>query len=154
MARIEQKLAEMGITLPPAPKPAAIYQPAKRVGNLVYLSGQDCRVDGVLKYKGKIGSDLTVEQGYDAARLTGINCLAVLKEFLGDLDKVKQIVKVLAFVNSADGFAEQPYVINGCSELFVEVFGEIGKHARSAISSNELPFHTPVEVEVIVEIED
>lgn len=153
MALIEEKLAELGIDLPEAPKPAAIYVPAKTFGNLVYVSGQDCRVDGVLKYTGKVGSDLTIEEGYDAARQTMINALAVLKEHIGDLNRVKQIVKLLALVNSADGFVEQPIVINGASELLQEVFGERGLHARSAISSNELPFNTPVEIEMIVEIE-
>ena len=153
MSRIEKKLQDMNIVLPKAPTPAAAYVPAKTVGNLVYISGQDCRVNGVLKYKGKVGSDLTVEQGYDAARIAAINLLAVLKEHIGDLDRVKQIVKVLGFVNSAAGFVEQPYVINGASELLEKVFGEKGKHARSAISANELPFNTPVEIEMIVEIE-
>lgn len=153
MALIEEKLAELGIDLPEAPKPVAIYVPAKTFGNLVYVSGQDCRVDGVLKYTGKVGSDLTIEEGYDAARQTMINALAVLKEHIGDLNRVKQIVKLLALVNSADGFMEQPIVINGASELLQEVFGEGGLHARSAISSNELPFNTPVEIEMIVEIE-
>lgn len=153
MALIEEKLAELGIDLPEAPKPVAIYVPAKTFGNLVYVSGQDCRVDGVLKYSGKVGSDLTIEEGYDAARQTMINALAVLKEHIGDLNRVKQIVKLLALVNSADGFVEQPIVINGASELLQEVFGERGLHARSAISSNELPFNTPVEIEMIVEIE-
>jgi len=153
MSKIEERIIELGIILPEAPKPAAAYVPAKTVGNLVYTSGQDCRVNGVLKYEGKIGSDLTVEQGYDAARQTMINLLAVLKAHLGNLDRVKQVVKLLAFVNSADGFVQQPYVINGASELLEQIFGENGKHARSAISSNELPFNTPVEIEMIVEIE-
>jgi enamine deaminase RidA (YjgF/YER057c/UK114 family) len=153
MVNIEEKLNELGIKIPEAPKPAAVYVPAKTVGNLVYTSGQDCRVNGKLLYEGKVGSDLTVEQGYEAARQTMINCLAVLKAEIGDLSRVKQIVKLLAFVNSAPGFVEQPYVINGASELLEEVFGEKGQHARSAISSNELPFNTPVEIEMIVEID-
>lgn len=153
MANIEQKLKELGIELQKAPPPGAVYVPAKTVGHLVYTSGADCRINGVLMYKGKVGSDLTVEEGYKAARQTMINLLAVLKEHIGDLDRIKQVVKLLAFVNSADGFVEQPYVINGASELLEEVFGEKGKHARSAISSNELPFNTPVEIEMIVEIE-
>lgn len=153
MSRVESKIKGMGIELPEVPKPAASYVPAKTVGNLVYTSGQDCRVKGVLKYEGKVGSDLTVEEGYDAARQTMINCLAVLKAQIGDLDRVRQIVKVLGFVNSSDGFVEQPYVINGASNLLIEIFGENGKHARSAISSNELPFNTPVEIEMIVEID-
>lgn len=154
MAKIEKVLEEKGIVLGKVPTPVAQYVPAKTVGNLVYTSGCDCRIEGKLMMEGKVGSDLTVEQGYAAARQVMINIIAVLKEHLGDLDRVKQVVKMLAFVNSADGFVEQPYVINGASDLLVEVFGEKGKHARSAISANELPFNTPVEIELIVEIED
>ncbi|TYP79644.1 RidA family protein [Paenibacillus methanolicus] len=153
MARIEQILEEKGIQLEKVPTPVAQYVPAKTVNNLVYTSGNDCRINGVLKYTGKVGKDLTVEQGYDAARQVMINLISVLKEHLGDLDRVKQVVKMLAFVNSADGFTHQPYVINGASDLLVEIFGEKGRHARSAISANELPFDTPVEIELIVEIE-
>ncbi|MCM3240365.1 RidA family protein [Heyndrickxia oleronia] len=153
MSQIEKRLKELEIVLDKAPAPAAEYVPAKTVNNLVYTSGADCRIKGKLLYEGKVGSDLTVEQGYEAARQVMINLLSVLKEHIGDLDRVKQVVKLLGFVNSADGFAEQPYVINGASELLVQVFGEKGKHARSAISSNELPFNTPVEIEMIVEID-
>lgn len=153
MKKIETILDELNITLPEPPKPAAVYVPAKRVGNLVYTSGQDCRIDGKLLYEGKVGSDLTIEQGQEAARQTMINCLAVLQAEIGDLNKVKQVVKLLGFVNSAPGFVEQPYVMNGASELLEVIFGEKGKHARSAIASNELPFNTPVEIEMIVEVE-
>lgn len=153
MSSIEARLLELGVVLPEAPKPRFKYVPAKTVGTLVYTSGQDCRIDGVLKYEGKVGKELTIEQGQDAARITAINCLAVLKQHIGNLDKIKQVVKLLGFVNSADEFADQPYVINGASEFLEEVFGEKGKHARSAVSSNELPFNTPVEIEMIVEIE-
>lgn len=152
MGKVDDVLKELGIELPEVPKPAAVYLPAKTVGNLVYTSGQDCRVKGTLLYEGKVGSDLTIEQGQEAARQTMINCLAALKKEIGDLDRVKQVVKLLGFVNSAPGFVEQPYVINGASELLEAVFGENGSHARSAISSNELPFNTPVEIEMIVEI--
>lgn len=152
--KIEERLIELDIVIPDSPNPAAVYVPAKRTGNLVYTSGQDCRKDGELLYSGKLGSSLTIEQGYEAARQTMINCLAVLQQEIGDLNKVKQIVKVLGFVNSAEGFVEQPYVINGASELLVEIFGERGKHARSAISANELPFNTPVEIEIIVELKN
>ncbi|WP_431803430.1 RidA family protein [Halobacillus andaensis] len=153
MLNVKEKINELGIHIPDAPKPGAVYVPAKTVGNLVYTSGQDCRVNGTLLYEGKLGSDLTVEQGYEAARQTMINCLAVLQAEIGDLSRIKQVVKLLAFVNSAPGFVEQPYVINGASELLEEIFGEKGEHARSAIASNELPFNTPVEIEMIVEIE-
>lgn len=153
MSKIEQRLGELGIELPAAPKPAASYVPAMTFGDLVYTSGNDCRINGKLMYEGKLGKDLTIEQGQEAARQTAINLLAVLKEHLGDLDRITQIVKVLGFVNSAPGFAEQPYVINGASDFFIEVFGEKGVHARSALGTSELPFNTPVEIEMIVKIE-
>lgn len=152
MSIIDKRLEELEIVLPEGPKPAAAYIPAVTTGKLVFLSGQDCRANGVLLYKGKVGKDLTLEEGAKAARQCMINLLAVLKEHIGDLDKVERIVKLLAFVNSADGFNKQPYVINGASELLIEVFGEKGRHARSAISANELPFDTPVEIEMIVEL--
>ncbi|MFB9278481.1 RidA family protein [Cohnella cellulosilytica] len=152
--RIERRLDELGIRLGAVPPAVATYVPAKTVGSLVYTSGNDCRVDGVLMLAGKVGSDLTVEQGYAAARQVAINLLAVLKEHLGELDRIKQVVKMLAFVNSADGFTRQPFVINGASDLLVEVFGEKGRHARSALAANELPFDTPVEIELIVEVEE
>lgn len=154
MGKIEARLNELGIILPEAPKPGAIYLPARQTGNLVYTSGQDCRINGKLLYEGKLGTDLTIEQGKEAARQAIINSLAVLKDFLGDLDKVVKIVKLLGFVNSAPGFVDQPLVINGASELLEQVFGEAGKHARSAIGVNELPWNTPVEIEMIVEVGD
>ena len=154
MANIEQRLQELGIVLPPSPEPRFTYIPCNQTGNLIYLSGQDCRINGELMYVGKLGTDLTVEQGQEAARQTIINCLAVMKGYLGDLDRVLKIVKMLALVNSAPGFADQPYVINGASNLLVDVFGDKGKHARSAIGTSELPFHTPVEIEIIAEIRD
>jgi enamine deaminase RidA (YjgF/YER057c/UK114 family) len=153
MAKIEKRLEELGVVLPEAPKPAAAYVPAMTFGNLVYTSGTDCRVNGELLYEGKLGTDVTVEQGQKAARQTMINLLAVLKEHLSDLDRISKIVKVLAFVNSAPGFVEQPYVINGASEFLEEVFGEKGKHARSALGANELPFNIPVEIEMIVQFD-
>ena len=153
MAIIEQILNEKGIILGQVPTPVANYIPAKTVGNLVYTSGNECRINGKLMYEGKVGSDLSIEQGNEAARQVMINLLAVLKDHLGDLDRIKQVVKMLAFVNSADGFVNQPKVVNGASDLLVEVFGEKGRHARSAIGTNELPFNTPVEIELIVEIE-
>ncbi len=149
---IENRLEELGIKLPIPAKPVAEYVPAKQTGNLVFVSGQDCRRDGTLLYEGKVGKEVTPEQGAEAARQAMINAIAVLKMHVGDLDRVKQIVKVLGFVNSADGFVQQPMVINGASRLLVEVFGENGKHSRSAISANELPFNTPVEIELIAEV--
>lgn len=151
---IEQKLNDLSIVLPEAPKPAAVYLPAKKFGNLIYISGQDSRKNNNLVHPGKLGKDLTVDEGYQAARQSMINCLAVLKSEIGDLENVQHIVKLLGFINSAEGFVEQPYVMNGASELLVEIFGEKGKHARSAIASNELPFNTCIEIEMIVEIKN
>lgn len=153
MGGVEDRLRELGIVLPTPPAPAAVYVPAVTVGELVFTSGNDCRLDGKLLFQGKLGRELTVEQGQLAARQTMINLLAVLREHLGTLDRIVRIVKLLGFVNSAPGFAEQPYVMNGASTLLEEIFGERGRHARSAIGTSELPFHTPVEIEMIVRID-
>ena len=151
---IDQKLKEKGIVLPAAAKPVATYVNAVRVGNLLFLSGKGpARPDGSY-VTGKVGKDLTVEQGYEAARLAAISHLSVLKAELGDLNKVKRIVKVLGMVNCTDDFKDQPKVINGYSDLMVEIFGEKGKHARSAVGMNALPLGIAVEVEVIVEVEN
>jgi len=154
MSKVEQRLKELEIILPEPITPKFSYIPCNQTGNLVYLSGQDCRINGELMYEGKLGDDLTIEQGQEAARQTIINCLAVLKAYIGDLDRVVKVVKLLGFVNSAPGFAEQPYVMNGASDLLMDVFGESGKHARSAIGTSELPFHTPIEIELIIEIKN
>lgn len=152
--KIEEKIKKMGIEIPEAPKPVASYIPFRRVGNLIYISGQDCRVNGKLKYEGKVGKDVTEQEAYEAARITAINLLAILKSAIGDLDKVVKIVNLHGYVNSADGFVRQPMVINGASDFLLEVFSEKGKHSRCALSANELPFNTPVEIEMIVEVED
>ena len=155
MSVIEDKLKEMGITLPDTPAPVANYVPAVRTGNLVYLSGLGpaARPDGTTP-QGKLGDNMSVEDGYEAARLTGINILARLKGELGDLDKVKRVVKLLSMVNTTPDFTQQPAVANGCSDLMVEVFGEKGRHARSAVGMNSLPNSIPVEIEIIVEVTD
>lgn len=153
MPKIEGRLQELGIELSEPGEPKFSYIPCNQTGNLLYLSGQDCRVNGELMYKGKLGKELTIEQGQEAARQTIINCLSVLKSYLGNLDRVVKVVKLLGFVNSAPGFSDQPYVINGASNLLVDLFEENGKHARSAIGTSELPFDTPVEIELIIEIE-
>ena len=149
----EQKLKEMGLTLPEQSKPVANYVPAVRVGNLLFVSGHGPWDDGSIKTAGKLGSDLTVDEGYQVARNVTLNCLASIKTALGDLDKVKRFVKLLGMVNCAEDFKEQPKVINGCSDLLVELFGESGKHARSAVGMQALPFGIPVEIEMIVEVE-
>jgi enamine deaminase RidA (YjgF/YER057c/UK114 family) len=150
----ETKLKEKGIVLTTPTPPVATYVNAVRVGNLLFLSGKGPTKPDGTNITGKIGKDLTIEQGYEAARLTAINHLAVLKAELGSLNKVKRIVKVLGMVNCTDDFKDQPKVINGYSDLMVEIFGDKGKHARSAVGMNALPVGIAVEVEVIVEVEN
>ena len=155
MSVTEDKLQQMGITLPDSPAPIANYVPAVRTGNLLYLSGVGPAAgpDGTVP-KGKLGQDMSVEEGYEAARLVGLNILSRLKAEIGDLDKVKRIVKLLSMVNAAPDFAQPPAVANGCSDLLVDLFGDRGRHARSAVGMNALPNGIPVEIEVIVEVED
>lgn len=152
MSQFEKKLQEMGLAVPEAPKPVAAYVPGVKVGEFIYTSGQIPLVKGELKYKGKIGETVSVEDGYEAAKVCALNCLGVIKNLIGDLDKIEQVVKVVGFVNSADGFNMQPKVINGASELLGAVFGEKGAHARSAVGVNELPLDSACEVELIVKI--
>lgn len=147
---VDERLAALGLTLPPAPKPVAAYVPAVRAGNLVFTAGQIPFVNGELKYKGKVGKDLTPEEGQESARVCCLNALAAIKGVIGDLDQIAQVVKLTAFVNSADGFTGQPGVANGASELLVQVFGDAGRHARSAVASNELPLDSATEVELVV----
>ena len=149
----EAKLKSLGIELPEAATPVANYVNAVRTGNLLFLAGKGPKLPNGEYVAGKVGADLTVEQGYEAARLTGIAQLAVLKAELGDLKKVKRIVKVLGMVNCTGSFANQPEVVNGFSDLMVEVFGERGKHARAAVGMASLPRNMAVEVEMIVEVE-
>jgi len=150
----EGRIKELGITLPDPPKPGGNYVPAVRVGNLLFLSGHGpSRVEGKPSARGKVGRDLSTEDGYKVAREVGVNLLGTARSTLGSLDKVKRIVKVLGMVNSAEGFGEQPKVINGFSDLMVEVFGEQGRHARSAVGMAELPSGIPVEIEMILEVE-
>ena len=151
---VEARLQELGIELPEVGAPVANFVMAVRTGNLLFLSGNGpLKSDGTW-ITGKVGADLTIEQGYEAARLTGIQQLAVLKDELGDLNKVKRIVKVLGMVHSDPAFTDQPKVVNGFSDLMVEVFGDKGKHARAAVGMNSLPFGIACEIEMIVEVED
>ena len=150
----EARIKDLGISLPQPAKPVGNYIPGVRVGNLLYLSGHGpVRVDGQPTARGKVGRDLSTEEAYKIAREVGINLLGSARVILGSLDKVRRIVKVLGMVNSADGFGEQPKVINGFSDLMVEVFGENGRHARSAVGMAELPMGIPVEIEMILEVE-
>jgi enamine deaminase RidA (YjgF/YER057c/UK114 family) len=152
MGKIDDRLRELGVTLPAPRAPLANYVPARRVGNLVCTAGQ---VSGTAEreVKGKLGAELDVEQGREAARVCALNCLAALLTVLDSLDRVKALVRVGAFVNSAAGFNQQPAVANGASDLFVEIFGDAGKHARTAVGVNELPLGFAVEVELIAEVE-
>jgi enamine deaminase RidA (YjgF/YER057c/UK114 family) len=154
MGLINNRLVELGIVLPKPAQPVATYVPWVRTGNLVYISGQGAVRDGKIEYTGKVGETLSVEDAIASARLTAINVIAHLRDACsGDLDRVKRIVKLLGFVNCTPTFGEQPKVINGASDLMVEVFGEKGRHARSAVGAPSLPFNLSVEVEAIAEIE-
>jgi len=150
----EARLKELGIVLPPVPQPVANYVNGVRTGNLIFLAGKGPRRADGSEITGKLGLDLSIDEGYEGARLTAINQLAVLKEMLGDLKKVKRVVKVLGMVNSESDFVQQPAVINGFSDLIVEVFGERGRHARAAVGMASLPRGQAVEIEMIVEVED
>src|SRR5881296_3887851 len=149
----EARLKEKNITLPKPTSPMANYVGAVRTGNLLFVSGHGPVRDGKATSQGKVGKDLTVEQGYQVAREVGLSLLATVRANLGSLDKVRRVVKVLGMVNSADGFGDQPKVINGFSDLMVEVFGENGRHARSAVGMAALPMGIPVEIEMILEVE-
>jgi enamine deaminase RidA (YjgF/YER057c/UK114 family) len=152
MSNVEKKLHEMGLTVPEAPKPVAAYVPGVKVGEFIYTSGQIPLVNGEVKYKGKVGKEVSPENAYEAAKVCALNCLGVIKGLVGDLDKVERVVKIVGFVNSAPGFNMQPKVINGASELVGKVFGENGGHARSAVGVSELPLDSTFEVEMIVKI--
>ena len=152
--KIEARLNELGITLPKAAAPVANYVPYVVTGSLVFISGQGPMGPNGPEFKGKVGRDLDVEEGRKAARLTALNVIAQLKEAVGgDLDRVKRCVKLLGFVNSTADFIQQPAVINGASDVMVEIFGDAGRHARSAVSAPSLPVDIAVEVEAIFEIE-
>ena len=149
-ASAEARVRELGIQIPTLPPPVAIYVPAARTGDLVFASGQTPTVDGVLQVQGKLGGEVSIEQGQQAARLAALNCVAEVRGLLGSLDRVARIVRLTGFVASATGFAQQPAVVNGASQLIEEIFGEAGRHARSAIGVAELPGGAPVEIELIV----
>ncbi len=151
--RIEARLAELDIRLPEAAAPAANYVPWTLSGNLVFVAGQITLLDGELKYRGKVGDEFTVEDGYAAARLCGLNIIAQVKAACGgDLDRVERIVRLGGFVNAGRDFHDHPKVINGASDLMVEVFGDKGHHARAAVGCSSLPLNVATEVEAIVEI--
>jgi len=152
MGKIEERLIELGIEIPAAPKPVAAYIPAKKSGNLVFTAGQLPMVNGELVLKGLLGQDVEIEDANKAARICALNALAAIKGVIGDLDQVKQVVRVVGYVASIPTFTQQPAVVNGASELLVEIFGEAGKHARSAVGMAALPLNASVEIELTVEV--
>ncbi len=149
---IEDRIRELGYELPEPPKPLAAYVPALKVDNIVYTAGQLPIQKGELKFKGKLGNEVSELEGRAAAEISALNCLSVIKGVIGDLDKIERIVKLTVFVSSADGFTDQPKVANGASELIGKIFGESGRHVRSAVGVNQLPMNSPVEIEMIAKI--
>jgi len=152
--QIEKRLNELGFELPNPPVPAANYIGYVRVGTLLFIGGNIGRINGTLKYRGKVGEVVTLEQAYEMARNCALNHLAIMKAALGDLDKVERIVKVLGYVNVAPGFTDMPKVVNGESDLLVQVFGERGRHTRAAVGVASLSQDSPVETEVTVQVKD
>lgn len=150
--KIENNLKEMGIHIPIAPKPVAEYIPAKIVDKLVFCSGQGPIRDGKFVYLGRVGKEVSLEEGYEAAKICAINCLAAIKTVIGSLDEIDEIISLRGFVNSSLDFYRQPEVVNGASELIVKIFGEKGKHARCALGTSVLPGNIPVELEMVVKI--
>jgi enamine deaminase RidA (YjgF/YER057c/UK114 family) len=149
----EEKIIGLGIVLPEVQMPVAAYIPAKQSGNLIFTAGQLPMVNGELISKGLLGQDVEVEDASNAARICTLNALAAIKGVIGDLDRIKQIVRVVGYVASVPSFTQQPAVVNGASELLLEIFGEAGKHARSAVGMAVLPFNASVEIELTVEVE-
>jgi enamine deaminase RidA (YjgF/YER057c/UK114 family) len=149
----EARLRALGVELPPPPRPAANYVTATQSGRIVFLAGQGPLAGGQVVYAGKVGVDLSEEDGYRAARLTILNSLAILREHAGSLDRVTRILKLLAWVHCASGFGRQHLVVNGASDLLVEVFGERGRHARSAVAAHDLPMGIAVELELVAEVD-
>ena len=152
MSQFEKKIEELGLKVPSLTKPLAAYVHGVQADKLLFTSGQLPTVEGKLVCEGHVGAEVSIEQGYEAAKVCALNCLAVIKSIAGDLDKVERIVKLTGFVSSAPGFTAQPKVVNGASEFLLSVFGEKGEHARSAVGVIELPINAPVEVEMIVKL--
>ncbi len=153
MKKIEMIIKELGLEIPDAPKPVAAYIPAKQTGNLIFTAGQLPMVNGELISKGLLGQDVEIDEANKAARICTLNALAAIKGVIGDLDRIKQIVRVVGYVASVPTFTQQPAVVNGASELLLEIFGNNGKHARSAVGMAVLPLNASVEIELTVEIE-
>jgi enamine deaminase RidA (YjgF/YER057c/UK114 family) len=153
MGKVENRLSELGLVLPDAPKPVAAYIPAKQSGKLVFTAGQLPMVNGELISKGFLGQEVAIEDANKAARVCTLNALAAIKGVIGDLDRIKQIVRVVGYVASIPTFTQQPAVVNGASELLLEIFGDAGKHARSAVGMAVLPLNASVEIELTIEVE-
>jgi enamine deaminase RidA (YjgF/YER057c/UK114 family) len=153
MSKVEITIHKIGLTLPEIPKPVAAYIPAKQSGNLVFTAGQLPMVNGELITKGLLGQDVEIEDAKNAARICTLNALAAIKGVIGDLDRIKQVVRVVGYVASIPTFTQQPAIVNGASELLLEIFGEKGKHARSAVGMAVLPLNASVEIELTVEVE-
>jgi len=153
MEDFESRLAELGLSLPPLPPAAGAYVPATRCGNLVFCSGQGPYREGRFVYSGKVGENLTLEEGYQAARIAALNCLAEIRTITGSLNRIKKIIQVRGFIASGPHFFDQPKVLNGASDLLLEIFGDAGRHARAALGTSSLPFNIPVEVEMVVEVD-
>ncbi len=151
---VYENLKKLGIELPPSPPKGGVYVPVKKAGNLLFTAGQGCTLNGVPVVHGKAGADVTLEEAQKAARIAALNMLSILNDYTGDLNRIKNVVKILGFVASAPGFGNQPQVMNGASQLLVDVFGEAGQHARSAIGTNELPGNITVEIEGVFELEE
>lgn len=149
---VEKRLVELGLVLPPPPEPIAAYVPAVRTGSLVFVAAQVPKVKDKLLYTGKVGREVTLQQGYEAARACALNALAAVKAEAGSLDRIRRVVRVTGYVASAPGFVDQPRVVNGASELLVQLFGERGRHTRASVGVAELPMNSPVLVDMIVEI--
>jgi len=152
MDSCETQLAALGLILPAPPKPVATYVPCVQAGDLLFLSGMLPFRDGTLTMEGKLGRELTVDQGYEAAQTALLNALAVIRQHLGTLERIRQVVRLVGFVASAEGFIQQPTVINGASDLLVRIFGAAGRHARAAVGVAELPLNAPVEIELIIQV--
>ncbi|MEM3658246.1 MAG: RidA family protein [Candidatus Hadarchaeum sp.] len=154
MGVIEARLESIGLKLPAVPRPVGEYIPAKRVGDLVFVSGQGPVLNGKPVYVGRVGAEISLEDAYKAAQLAVLNCLAAIKALVSSLDKVEEIIQVRGFVNSSPDFYDQPKVLNGASELLVNLFGERGRHARAALGTSVLPGNIPVEIEMIARIKE
>jgi enamine deaminase RidA (YjgF/YER057c/UK114 family) len=152
MSSFDAQLAALGLVLPTPPKPVATYIPVVQTGDLLFLSGMIPLRDGTLAMAGKLGKDLSLEQGYEAAKLCLLNALAVIRQQLGTLDRVQQVVRMVGYVASTAEFIQQPAVINGASDLLVKLFGDAGRHARVAIGAPSLPLNAPVEIELIIRV--